>query len=118
LKQQLPVVDDSIRYVIPVMLDKASVEIGPWSGYNVLAQYHPAQCTLQNVTLHQKLTVPVRRILSAYRNSINKIDKLQKQKSGITIKCNTLNSAKGKAALSQLESLEWSEITMDILDNV
>ncbi|MDO9547067.1 MAG: hypothetical protein Q7J07_10025, partial [Pelolinea sp.] len=39
LKQQLPDVDDSIRYIIPVMLDKASVEIGPWSGYNLLAQY-------------------------------------------------------------------------------
>jgi len=39
LKQQLPGVDDAIRYIIPVMLDKAAVEIGPWSGYNVLAQY-------------------------------------------------------------------------------
>jgi len=43
LKQQLPDVDDSIRYVIPVMLDKASVEIGPWSGYNVLAQYQKTE---------------------------------------------------------------------------
>jgi len=40
LKHNLPQVKDSIRYIIPVMLDKASVEIGPWSGYNVLAQYH------------------------------------------------------------------------------
>jgi len=39
LKQQLPDVDDSIRYIIPVMLDKASVEIGPCSGYNILAQH-------------------------------------------------------------------------------
>jgi hypothetical protein len=31
--------DDSIRFIIPVMLDKASVKIGPWSGYNLLAQY-------------------------------------------------------------------------------
>ena len=40
LKQQLPDLDDSIRFIIPVMLDKASVKIGPWSGYNLLAQYH------------------------------------------------------------------------------
>jgi len=40
LKEKLPQVKDSIRYIIPVMLDKAAVEIGPWSGYNVLAQ-HP-----------------------------------------------------------------------------
>ena len=40
LKENLPQVHDSIRFIIPVMLDKASVEIGPWSGYNVLAQ-HP-----------------------------------------------------------------------------
>ena len=39
LKQQLPDLDDSIRFIIPVMLDKASVKIGPWSGYNLLAQY-------------------------------------------------------------------------------
>jgi hypothetical protein len=39
LKKQLPDVDSSIRFVIPIMLDKVSVQIGRWSGYNVLAQY-------------------------------------------------------------------------------
>jgi transposase len=40
LRKQLPEVDSSIRFVIPIMLDKVSVQIGRWSGYNVLAQ-HP-----------------------------------------------------------------------------
>ena len=40
LKTQLPDVDDKIRFVIPIMLDKVSVQLGPWSGYNVLAQHH------------------------------------------------------------------------------
>jgi hypothetical protein len=39
LKKQLPEVDSNIRFVIPIMLDKVSVEIGSWSGYNVLAQH-------------------------------------------------------------------------------
>jgi len=39
LKKQLPDVDSNIRFVIPIMLDKVSVEIGSWSGYNVLAQH-------------------------------------------------------------------------------
>jgi len=38
LKTQLPDIDDKMRFVIPVMLDKVSVELGPWSGYHVLAQ--------------------------------------------------------------------------------
>ena len=40
LKQQLPDLMDSIRYTIPILLDYAAVNIGPWSGYNVLAQNH------------------------------------------------------------------------------
>jgi len=40
LKQRLPAVLDSIRYTIPVILDDAAVNIGPWCGYNVLAQNH------------------------------------------------------------------------------
>ena len=40
LRQQLLNIDDHIRYTIPVLLDNAAVNIGPWSGYNVLAQYH------------------------------------------------------------------------------
>ena len=39
LKSQLPDLDDKIRFVIPIMLDKVSVELGPWSGYHVLAQH-------------------------------------------------------------------------------
>lgn len=38
LKQQLPNLDDHIKYVLPIMLDKVAVDLGPWSGYNVLAQ--------------------------------------------------------------------------------
>ena len=40
LKKHLPGVDKNIRFVIPIMLDKVSVQIGRWSGYNVLAQHH------------------------------------------------------------------------------
>jgi len=39
LKAQLPDIDDKIRFVIPIILDKVSVELGPWSGYHVLAQH-------------------------------------------------------------------------------
>ncbi len=40
LKSQLPEIDDKIRFVIPIMLDEVSVNLGPWSGYHVLAQHH------------------------------------------------------------------------------
>lgn len=39
LKSHLPGVDAKTRFVIPIMLDKVSVGLGPWSGYNVLAQH-------------------------------------------------------------------------------
>ena len=39
LKAQLPEVEDGIRYVIPIILDKAVVKLGPRSGYHVLAQH-------------------------------------------------------------------------------
>ena len=39
LKQHLPDIDDSIRIPPPIMLDSVAVYLGPWSGYNVLAQY-------------------------------------------------------------------------------
>jgi len=42
LKTQLPDIDDKMRFVIPIMLDKVSVELGPWSGYHVLAQHQKA----------------------------------------------------------------------------
>jgi hypothetical protein len=35
----MPDIDDKIRFVIPIMLDRVSVELGPWSGYHVLAQH-------------------------------------------------------------------------------
>lgn len=38
LKQDLPQIDDRIRFVLPIMLDKVAIDLGPWSGYNVLAQ--------------------------------------------------------------------------------
>jgi hypothetical protein len=44
LKRQLPDLDDSIRAPIPVLLDKIAVQLGPWSGYNVLAQHHSRGC--------------------------------------------------------------------------
>ena len=39
LKQQLPAIDDTIRYVQAFILDDVSIKLGPWSGYNVLADY-------------------------------------------------------------------------------
>ena len=41
LKTALPDVDDRIRFVPPILLDTVAVQLGPWSGYNVLAQ-HPS----------------------------------------------------------------------------
>jgi len=38
LKRQLPELDDTMKLVPPVMLDNISTKIGPWGGYNVLAQ--------------------------------------------------------------------------------
>ena len=38
LKEQMPGIDEDIRFTIPIMLDEASVKLGPWSGYYVLAQ--------------------------------------------------------------------------------
>ena len=49
LKAHLPDIDDKIRFVIPIMLDKVAVELGPWSGYHVLAQ-HPF---LQKLTYYK-----------------------------------------------------------------
>lgn len=39
LKRHLPDIDDTIRFVIPIMLDNVSVQLGPWSGYHVLGQH-------------------------------------------------------------------------------
>lgn len=43
LKRQLPELDDGIRAPIPVLLDNIAVQLGPWSGYHVLAQHHPPE---------------------------------------------------------------------------
>ena len=45
LKQQIPDINDNIRFFQPFILDDVSVKLGPWSGYNLLAQHHP------NITL-------------------------------------------------------------------
>ena len=51
LKHQMPQVDDNIKFVIPIMLDKVSVELGPWSGYHVLAQNHYFIQLVMNICL-------------------------------------------------------------------
>jgi hypothetical protein len=48
LKKQMPEIMDSSRYTIPILLDNAAVNIGPWSGYNVLAQN---QCKNNYITI-------------------------------------------------------------------
>ncbi|MBP8591523.1 C39 family peptidase [Candidatus Shapirobacteria bacterium] len=40
LKRKPPEGDDKIRFARPIILDEAVVELGPWSGDNVLAQHH------------------------------------------------------------------------------
>ena len=39
LKAQLPDIPDTLRLPIPILLDKVAVQLGPWSGDNVLAQH-------------------------------------------------------------------------------
>jgi len=41
LKEQIPEINEDLRYTQPIMLDKVSTKIGPWGGYNVLAQNQP-----------------------------------------------------------------------------
>lgn len=40
LQTQLPDINAKIKVVPPIILDRVSVELGPWSGYHLLAQYH------------------------------------------------------------------------------
>ncbi len=47
LSSQLPTLDDRIRIVPPLFLDNISVDLGPWSGYHLLAQYP------QNLSKHE-----------------------------------------------------------------
>lgn len=42
LSSQMPDLDAKIRIVPPLFLDNISVDLGPWSGYHVLAQNHRA----------------------------------------------------------------------------
>jgi len=39
LKSQIPNIDDTIRLTVPFILDDVSVQLGPWSGYHLLAQH-------------------------------------------------------------------------------
>lgn len=50
LKERMPGINDNIRYIIPIMLDDASVKMGDWSGYNVLAQNHNGNSHLKKIT--------------------------------------------------------------------
>jgi len=54
LKQQQPEIDSDIRYVQPLILDDVSVALGPWSGYNVLAQHREKK--VLNKSLLRKVT--------------------------------------------------------------
>jgi hypothetical protein len=44
LEEQLPDLDEGIRFVVPILLDNVAVELGPWSGYHVLAQHRSSGC--------------------------------------------------------------------------
>ena len=50
LKQQMPHLDDDICRLRPFMLDEVAVALGPWSGYNVLAQHRVGQRDTQRST--------------------------------------------------------------------
>jgi len=54
LKSQCPDIDDRIRFTIPIMLDDVSVQLGPWSGYHVLAQHHKVHHPLNRYCEHTK----------------------------------------------------------------
>jgi transposase-like protein len=51
LKQQLPDLDHNIRLVVPILLDEVAVALGPWSGYNVLAQNQIQRTTVDDTSL-------------------------------------------------------------------
>lgn len=51
MHSQMQTIDDRIRIVPPLFLDNISVELGPWSGYHVLAQYHMIQKRLNKVAI-------------------------------------------------------------------
>ncbi|MBI4991101.1 hypothetical protein HZB96_03330, partial [Candidatus Gottesmanbacteria bacterium] len=39
VREYLPKIDARMGIVPPIILDRVSVDLGPWSGYHVLAQY-------------------------------------------------------------------------------
>lgn len=43
LTEELPTLDVKMKLVPPLLLDKLSVSLGPWSGYHALAQYPTTQ---------------------------------------------------------------------------
>jgi len=51
LKMKLPEIDDKIRFACPIMLDKIAVELGSWSGYNVLAHHRVLEGYIVNTPL-------------------------------------------------------------------
>jgi len=38
-----PLLDAKIKYVPPLILDNLAVDLGPWSGYHLLAQHLPQE---------------------------------------------------------------------------
>lgn len=55
LKEQMPEIDDTIRYVQPFLLDSVAVKLGPWSGYNVLAHHQKIMLTYFSCLLKRHL---------------------------------------------------------------
>ena len=51
LSSQMPELDARIRIVPPIFLDNISVDLGPWSGYHLLAQNHLLTCPFMNIVL-------------------------------------------------------------------
>lgn len=39
LKERCPELDENIRFIVPILLDRVAVQLGPWCGYHVLAQH-------------------------------------------------------------------------------
>jgi hypothetical protein len=59
LKQQLPNLDDHIRLQQPFLLDEVAVALGPWSGYNVLAQHPASSASLQTRSAFPLQILPI-----------------------------------------------------------
>ncbi len=59
LKEQMRELDDTIRLVPPIILDQVSTKIGPWGGYNVLAQNHTSHVFSSHARLNSDTRVSV-----------------------------------------------------------